>query len=69
MLSTTTVKAFYFVLMYYCGNSDFYWDRNFMTPIESLPFHEIICFRNVEVLQSVSFWIIVALFLQKSFIC
>lgn len=26
--------------------------RNFLTPIESAPFHEIICFRNVDALQS-----------------
>ena len=30
------------------------WNRDFFRPIECIPFHEIVCFKSVEKLQSVS---------------
>ena len=45
-----------------------YLSRNFLTPIESIPFHEMICFKNVDILQSVSIWSLVILLLRTYFL-
>lgn len=30
------------------------WSRDYMQPIESIPFHDIVCFTDVDKLQAVS---------------
>ena len=44
-----------------------YLSRIFLTPIESIPFHEIICLKNIDALRSVSIWSLVISLLRMYF--